>query len=109
MILLRERVRCCVEVNDEEFWSELPTALRTDMAMEMARPLFKHSDIFQALDASAERLIATRLQPQVVPAGHNVAQEGDDADALYLLQEGARQLPAFVLSARTGHRFLPVP
>lgn len=77
------------EVNDETFWAELPAALRTDMALELARPLFKHSDIFRALDASAERLVATRLQPCVVPAGHNVAQEGDDADALYLLQEGA--------------------
>ncbi len=77
------------EVNDEDFWSELPAALRTDMALELARPLFAHSDIFRALDESAERQVAARLQPCLVPAGHNVAQEGDDADALYLLQEGA--------------------
>lgn len=76
------------EVNDELFWAELPSALRTDMALEMARPLFQHSEIFKALDISAERLVAARLQPMVIPAGHNVAQEGDDADALYLMQEG---------------------
>ncbi|BDA43675.1 probable potassium voltage-gated channel subfamily H member 7 [Coccomyxa sp. Obi] len=76
------------EVNDEDFWTELPAALRTDMALELARPLFAHSDIFKALDDSAERQVAARLQPSMVPAGHNVTQEGDDADALYLLQEG---------------------
>jgi hypothetical protein len=45
------------EVNDEDFWTELPAALRTDMALELARPLFAHSDIFRALDKSAERQV----------------------------------------------------
>lgn len=74
------------------FWKELPAALRTDMALELAGPIFAHSDIFRALDPSSERLVATRLSPLVVPAGHNVVQEGDDADSLFLLQEGESPL-----------------
>jgi hypothetical protein len=90
------------EVNDEQFWAELPSALRTDMALEMARPLFQHSDIFKTLDPPAERLVAARLQPVVIPAGHNVAQEGDDADALYLMQEGAHPLPLLCIFLPTS-------
>lgn len=78
----------CTDGNDEVFWRELPAALRTDMALELAGPIFRHSDIFKALDRSAERLVAARLTPLVVPAGHNVVQEGDDADCLFLLQQG---------------------
>ena len=72
------------------FWTELPAALRTDMALELAGPIFRHSDIFKGMDHASERLVATRLTPLVVPAGHNVVQEGDEADALFLLQEGVR-------------------
>ena len=79
------------EINDETFFRELPAALRTDMALELARPIFSHSDVFECLDEEAERLLAARLTPMVVLAGHNVAQEGDEADALFLLQEGARR------------------
>jgi len=82
----------CTDANDEVFWRELPAALRTDMALELAGPIFRHSDIFKALDRSAERLVAARLTPLVVPAGHNVVQEGDDADCLFLLQQGESSL-----------------
>ena len=82
-------VSTCADTNDEMFWRELPAALRTDMALELAGPIFRHSDIFKGLDHARERLVATRLTPLVMPAGHNVVQEGDDADALFLLQEGA--------------------
>ena len=75
------------------FWAELPAALRTDMALELAGPIFAHSDIFKALDAASARQVAQRLAPLVVPAGHNVVQEGDDADSLFLLQEGGRLAP----------------
>ncbi len=27
------------EANDEQFWAELPSALQTDMALKIARPL----------------------------------------------------------------------
>lgn len=49
--------QCFAEVNDQDFWTELPAALRTDMALELARPLFAHSDIFKALDDTAERQV----------------------------------------------------
>ena len=37
---------------------------------------------------SAERLMAVWLTRLVVPAGHNVVQEGDDVNALFLTWEG---------------------
>ena len=33
---------CGADASDEVFWRELPAALRTDMAMELAGPIFKH-------------------------------------------------------------------
>jgi len=86
--LLSESV-CCAELRDDSFFAELPAALRTDIAHELARPLLARSDVFNCLTSSAQRVLAARLVPQATPAGHNVAQEGDDADMIWLLQEGA--------------------
>lgn len=32
-----------------------------------------------------------RLTPESIPAGHDICKEGDDADCLWLLQEGEQQ------------------
>ena len=45
--------------------------------------------MFSCLTPSAQRVLAARLRPLAVPAGHNVAQEGDTATVIWLLQEGA--------------------
>jgi hypothetical protein len=39
------------------------------MALELAQPIFRHSAVFNCLDAEAERLIAGRLTPRIVLAG----------------------------------------
>ena len=33
-------------------------------------------------------MVAGRLIPESVPAGHDICREGDDAECLWLLQEG---------------------
>jgi len=80
---------CLAELRDDAFFAELPAALRTDIAHELAQPLLEQSDVFNCMTKSAQRVLAARLTPLAVPAGHNVAQEGDPATTLWLLQEGA--------------------
>ena len=77
------------ELRDDAFFAELPAALRTDIAHELAQPLLEQSEVFNCMTKSAQRVLAARLTPLAVPAGHNVAQEGDPATTLWLLQEGA--------------------
>lgn len=78
------------ELGEDAFFAELPAALQTDIAHELARPLLQQSDVFSCLTPSAQRVLAARLRPLAVPAGHNVAQEGDTATVIWLLQEGER-------------------
>ena len=40
------------------------------------------------LPEGAKTRLAARLTPQMVPPGHDLCQEGDDADCLWILQEG---------------------
>ena len=82
------------ELGEDAFFAELPAALQTDIAHELARPLLQQSDVFSCLTPNAQRVLAARLRPLAVPAGHNVAQEGDTATVIWLLQEGARCSPA---------------
>ena len=47
--------------------------------------------------------MAARLTPLVVPAGHNVVQEGDDAESLFLLQEGTVVIFGHLLNFTPGY------
>ena len=40
------------------------------------------------LPEGAKTRLAARLSPQMVPPGHDLCQEGDDADCMWILQEG---------------------
>ncbi len=40
------------------------------------------------LPEGAKTRLAARLTPQMVPPGHDLCQEGDDADCMWILQEG---------------------
>ena len=39
----------------------------------------------------ALKVFVGRLTPESIPAGHDICKEGDDADCLWLLQEGEQQ------------------
>lgn len=40
------------------------------------------------LPEGAKTRLAARLTPQMIPPGHDLCQEGDDADCMWILQEG---------------------
>ncbi|KAL3152951.1 hypothetical protein ABBQ38_011980 [Trebouxia sp. C0009 RCD-2024] len=40
------------------------------------------------LPEGAKTRLAARLSPQMIPPGHDLCQEGDDADCMWILQEG---------------------
>ena len=46
------------------------------------------------LPEGAKTRLAARLTPQMVPPGHDLCQEGDDADCMWILQEGMLPLAA---------------
>ncbi|KAK9816960.1 hypothetical protein WJX72_007507 [[Myrmecia] bisecta] len=77
-----------VELQDDSFFSELPTTLRGEMAFQLTRTVFERSEIFSVLNDEAKKVVAERLTPVSLAAGHDLCREGDDADELWILQEG---------------------
>ena len=55
------------------------------------------------LPEDAKTRLAARLTPQMVPPGHDLCQEGDDADCMWILQEGV--LSVVVLTQVAAHSF----
>lgn len=60
------------------------------MACSIAAPALDRLGCFQALrgDGAARRALAGRLQPLQLPPGMTLCEEGDDAAACWVLQEG---------------------
>eukprot|EP01024_Parvocaulis_polyphysoides_P021109 TRINITY_DN1999_c1_g3_i1.p3 TRINITY_DN1999_c1_g3~~TRINITY_DN1999_c1_g3_i1.p3 ORF type:complete len:258 (+),score=34.20 TRINITY_DN1999_c1_g3_i1:1038-1811(+) len=73
---------------EEEFLNEIPQDLRTAVAFQATESCMKNIDLFNHVDDSFLQLIASRFQPIFVPEGDDVYKEGDDADALFILDEG---------------------
>ncbi|DBA70723.1 TPA: hypothetical protein ACH3X2_012094 [Trebouxia sp. C0005] len=73
---------------EAEFFDELPAHLRGEVAVYLMEEVFEQSDFFSQLPEGAKTRLAARLTPQMVPPGHDLCQEGDDADCMWILQEG---------------------
>ncbi|KAK9809148.1 hypothetical protein WJX72_010205 [[Myrmecia] bisecta] len=81
-------VRQAEESNEGQFFSELPHTLRNEVVWHMCRKLFASLYLFRDLDAPTQLLLASKMQPVRVGAGHDVCNQGDVADRLWVLQEG---------------------
>ena len=89
------------DLQDDTVFSELPSILKTAVAYELTEKLLQQSNIFGALKPEARRVVASRLTPVSLPAGHDLCVEGDEADCLWILQHGARP-PCAVLPHLQG-------
>ena len=76
------------DLQDDVVFRELPSILRTSVAYELTDKLLQQSHIFGALKPQARRVVASRLTPISLPAGHDLCLEGDKADCLWILQHG---------------------
>ena len=47
-----------------------------------------HLSYHSELAEDAKARLAARLTPQMIPPGHDLCQEGDEADCMWILQEG---------------------
>ncbi|KAL4440121.1 hypothetical protein ABPG75_003122 [Micractinium tetrahymenae] len=72
------------------FYGELPHSLRTDLAWSIASHPLASVRCFRAIQGSAAavRALASRLQPMHLPAGFTLCEEGEEAAACWVLQEG---------------------
>lgn len=62
------------------------------MAWTMAAPALGRLRCFQAVqDPGALRALAARLEPLQLPPGFTLAEEGEEAAACWILQEGASE------------------
>ena len=52
----------------------------------------QEGDFLSTLDASERKAVASLMQPRGLANGHNLCQEGDAANCIWLLQQGAQEL-----------------
>ncbi|KAK9812616.1 hypothetical protein WJX72_000666 [[Myrmecia] bisecta] len=81
---------------DEQFFAELPAATRSRVAGHMLRQVLQTSDIFRCLSSEARERIAGKVHPRMVSPGHDLCEQGEEADCMWILQEGD------ILSLRCG-------
>eukprot|EP01023_Acetabularia_acetabulum_P016557 TRINITY_DN1816_c0_g1_i1.p1 TRINITY_DN1816_c0_g1~~TRINITY_DN1816_c0_g1_i1.p1 ORF type:complete len:729 (+),score=74.15 TRINITY_DN1816_c0_g1_i1:152-2188(+) len=77
---------------EQEFLQEIPWELRTEAAYEITEQLMNNIAVFKYINNDFRRLLASRFQPVFIAAGEEIYREGDDADAIYLLNVGAVKL-----------------
>eukprot|EP01023_Acetabularia_acetabulum_P026495 TRINITY_DN2516_c0_g2_i5.p1 TRINITY_DN2516_c0_g2~~TRINITY_DN2516_c0_g2_i5.p1 ORF type:complete len:373 (+),score=62.11 TRINITY_DN2516_c0_g2_i5:634-1752(+) len=76
------------DVHEETFLNEIPQDIRTAVAYQATERLMKGIDLFNYIDESFLRLMASRFQPMFIPEGDDIYREGDDAEALYIIDTG---------------------
>eukprot|EP00891_Asterochloris_glomerata_P008763 jgi/Astpho2/8763/Aster-05321 len=76
------------EAGEDGMFLELPALLQAEIAQELTKDALAKSDILNVLNERALKVFVGRLTPESIPAGHDICKEGDDADCLWLLQEG---------------------
>eukprot|EP01025_Chloroclados_australasicus_P065642 TRINITY_DN8943_c0_g2_i1.p1 TRINITY_DN8943_c0_g2~~TRINITY_DN8943_c0_g2_i1.p1 ORF type:complete len:656 (-),score=57.22 TRINITY_DN8943_c0_g2_i1:361-2328(-) len=76
------------EDQEEEFLNEIPQNLRTAVAFQLTEKSLQSITLFKYINDKFLQLIASRFQPLFIPQGNDIYREGDDATAVYILDEG---------------------
>lgn len=63
-------------------------ALRAELVLTLAGKALKQSHMLRALDVSLMEHLATFGVPKPLVAGHDLYQEGEQAESFWVLQEG---------------------
>jgi hypothetical protein len=77
------------EIQEEQFFEELPTQLRVRIVQHMLHGSFASWDVFGVLPAPARRRLAACVSPVTLLPGHDLCGEGEPVDCLWILQEGS--------------------
>lgn len=105
---LIQRPTTSTEDDDLAQLTELPTALRDEVVAFLTKDVLEHSPIFGVLGKHERRYLARRMVPLTLPMGHDLFREGDNAECMYILQEGVwvgdayglRNVPGMLLTYR---------
>lgn len=86
--------------HDALIFKEMPAALRAVVAFDLTNGLIKQVPVLCNLDEQHQRGLVSKLVPISIRPGVDICQEGDDADSVWILQEGARAKSLCLLSFR---------
>ena len=75
-------------LDDAAQFNELPVALRAELVLTLAGKALKQSHMLRALDVNLMEHLATFGMPRPLVAGHDLYQEGEQAESFWVLQEG---------------------
>ena len=67
--------------------------LRAEVAAYLLRDIMSASAVLQQLDKLSRQLLAAQMTPRMVAPGHDLCLQGDPADRMWLLQDGAQSMP----------------
>eukprot|EP01025_Chloroclados_australasicus_P011578 TRINITY_DN1505_c0_g2_i3.p1 TRINITY_DN1505_c0_g2~~TRINITY_DN1505_c0_g2_i3.p1 ORF type:complete len:657 (+),score=51.59 TRINITY_DN1505_c0_g2_i3:94-2064(+) len=80
------------EDKEEEFLSEIPFILRAEVAYCLTKQVMENVKLFTNIDEEHLQQFASRFKPLFVAEGEVIYMEGDQADALYILDDGVVEI-----------------
>eukprot|EP00201_Polytomella_parva_P000186 CAMPEP_0175039284 /NCGR_PEP_ID=MMETSP0052_2-20121109/470_1 /TAXON_ID=51329 ORGANISM="Polytomella parva, Strain SAG 63-3" /NCGR_SAMPLE_ID=MMETSP0052_2 /ASSEMBLY_ACC=CAM_ASM_000194 /LENGTH=763 /DNA_ID=CAMNT_0016301063 /DNA_START=235 /DNA_END=2524 /DNA_ORIENTATION=+ len=93
---------------EAELVEELPPSLRRKVTHALAFPLLAHVRPFHGAHVELISHLAQRMRPVELPEGHNLCRQGEEATALWVVEEGSvvalrhGEAPAYPVSVPTG-------
>ena len=76
-------------VTAADVYQELPAPLKAEVAWFLLQDVIIKSEVLQQLSPAAKHQLAGRMVPRFIITGHDICRQGDLADKLWILQEGA--------------------
>ena len=76
-------------VTAPDVYLELPAQLKAEVAWFLLEDVIVKSEVLQQLRPAAKHQLAGRMVPRFIITGHDICRQGDLADKLWILQEGA--------------------
>lgn len=76
------------EWREADLYSELPPGLRADVTRTLALELFRASELFAGVPDALLHDMAAAMAPVTVFPGHDLCEQGEVADCLWLMHEG---------------------
>jgi len=76
------------DFDEIEILDELPLTLRTEVIYRVTKNLMGQLKVFEGIEPATMKKVAGRLIPVTMPPGRQLVRQGDEAEALFILEDG---------------------
>lgn len=83
------------EWREADLYGELPAPLRADVTRALALDVFRASDLLASAPEPLLHDLAAAMEPVTVFPGHDLCEQGEEADGLWVMHEGELLVRSF--------------